>query len=156
MSDIVKWRDGFSVRGLSAKRAREEIERIRAKKGGSVQPEDVVDAARSKSSPLHAAFCWDDTKAARLYRLAQARNVLSAIIVVHKDEGPARQYVHHDKHYIPTVEALETPGTREDVLERALAELESMIARYRSYRRLAGLMDDVKVVIKKHRDPVPV
>jgi hypothetical protein len=155
MSDIVKWREGFSVRGLSAKRAREEIERIRARKGGSVQPEDVVAAARAKASPLHAAFCWDDTKAARLYRLTQARNVLSAIIVVHKDEGPARQYVHHDKHYIPTVEALETPGTREDVLERALSELESMVARYRAYRRLAGLMDDVKLVVKKYRESVP-
>lgn len=156
MSNVVKWRDGFSVRGLSAKRAREEIERIRVKNGGSVQPEDVVDAARSKSSPLHAAFCWDDTKAARLYRLTQARNVLSAIIVIHKDEGPARQYVHHDKHYIPTMEALETPGTREDILERALTELEAMVARYRSYRRLAGLMDDVKFVVKKHRESVPV
>lgn len=152
-SAAVKWRVGFSVRGLSAKRARAEIERVRASCGGRLTPEDVVEAARARSSPLHAAFCWDDTEAARLYRLVQARNVIGAIVVVHRDEGPVREYVRLPKvrEYAPTVEAMKDPKHAEGILDRALAELDGMLVRYRSYRALAGLLDDVRLVVTKHR-----
>jgi len=53
-----------------------ELHRIAAKHDGILEPADVVDAARSESSPLHSKFEWDDSVAAEKYRLYQARQLL--------------------------------------------------------------------------------
>lgn len=46
---------------------------------GALTTRDVVDAARSKNSPLHEYFEWNDSVAADLYRVDRARNMLSSI-----------------------------------------------------------------------------
>jgi hypothetical protein len=48
---------------------------------GAVTPRDVVDSARSTNSPLHPFFEWNDQKAADLFRVEQARNMLRSIKV---------------------------------------------------------------------------
>lgn len=52
-----------------------------AKPDGTFVPQDVVDAAAPPRSPLHAFFEWDDTEAAREYRLHQARVLVRAVEV---------------------------------------------------------------------------
>lgn len=54
----------------------EALKAIAARDGGFLRPAAVVDAARDENSPLHGAFCWDDTEAARLYRLDQAQRLI--------------------------------------------------------------------------------
>ena len=54
----------------------EALKEIAKRDGGFLRPQAVVDAARSEDSPLHGAFCWDDTEAARLYRLDQAQRLI--------------------------------------------------------------------------------
>lgn len=44
--------------------------------GGLLRPADVVEEARDENSPLHSSFIWDDTEAARLYRLDQAQRLI--------------------------------------------------------------------------------
>lgn len=39
--------------------------------------EAVIDAARLKSSAMHAYFTWDDAKAGHLYRLKEAEKILN-------------------------------------------------------------------------------
>jgi hypothetical protein len=46
---------------------------------GRLVPEDVVEAAREPSSPLHGYFTWDDTEAAARYRLDQARTLIRSV-----------------------------------------------------------------------------
>jgi len=58
-----------------------ELENIRKQNDGKLQTHDVVDAARSKNSPLHPHFEWDDHKAAEKYRQNTARSLVRAIIV---------------------------------------------------------------------------
>lgn len=66
----------------------EALKAIAARDGGLLRPAAVVEAARPKSSPLHGAFCWDDTKAAELYRLDQAQRLIRSFrIVVEDDRG---------------------------------------------------------------------
>jgi hypothetical protein len=48
---------------------------------GSLTPELVVEDARPKNSPLHDYFCWNDTKAAHLYRLSQAGLLIRQIAI---------------------------------------------------------------------------
>jgi len=53
-----------------------ELLRIARENDGLLRPEDVVDAARSPKSVLHDAFEWDDSKAAQMYRLARASQLI--------------------------------------------------------------------------------
>lgn len=49
---------------------------------GRLTPRAVVDVAWDISSSLHSLFVWDDTAAAELYRLDQARTVIRSVRVV--------------------------------------------------------------------------
>jgi hypothetical protein len=60
--------------------ARNELEDLRVKAGGSLLPVDIVERARSENSALHRYFEWSDTEAAEAYRLNQARGVIRAVV----------------------------------------------------------------------------
>jgi len=68
----------------------EELQRIGAAEG--LKASNVVKSARSKSSPLHAQFEWDDTKAGHEYRLQQARGLIR--IAVPCINGKSDPWVH--------------------------------------------------------------
>ncbi len=46
------------------------------KKDGQLTASGILKMAENKRSPLHSMFEWDDTKAAREYRLYQARRII--------------------------------------------------------------------------------
>lgn len=54
----------------------EALKAIAARDGGKLRPQAVVDAAKPIDSPLHGRFCWDDTEAARRYRIIQAQELI--------------------------------------------------------------------------------
>lgn len=60
-----------------------ELDKLRD--NGELYPETVVKAAQNKKSPLHSYFTWDDTAAARLRRLDEARYLIRSIEVVYDD-----------------------------------------------------------------------
>lgn len=60
---------------------------------GALSPEDVVDAARGESSPLHDFFEWNDAVAGEAFRRDQARYYLRNIEVIRKPEqAPMRAF----------------------------------------------------------------
>lgn len=59
----------------------EALKEIAKRDGGLLRPQAVVDAARQESSPLHGAFCWDNTEAANKYRLLQAQQIIRSFRV---------------------------------------------------------------------------
>lgn len=65
----------------------EALKAIAARDGGFLRPEAVVEEARDENSPLHGAFCWDDAKAAQLYRLDQAQRLIRKFHVKIEDSG---------------------------------------------------------------------
>lgn len=72
---------------------KEAIAEIRAleDKQGRLTPQQVVEAARSKTSALHGCFEWDDEKAGASYRIEQARELLRRVkIVIEVDERTIR------------------------------------------------------------------
>ena len=56
-------------------------------RSGFLTPELVVDTATNPNNPLHDHFEWDDTEAARKFRLVQAARIIRSVrVVVHRGE----------------------------------------------------------------------
>lgn len=62
-----------------------ELLRIHTTKGG-LRPSEVVAEARSKDSPLHGEFEWDDKKAGAEHRLNQARQLIRVAVITRTQE----------------------------------------------------------------------
>ena len=54
-----------------------ELERI--EQNGALTPEAVILSAMSEKSPLHDYFIWDDSLAAKKYRIEQARGLIRSV-----------------------------------------------------------------------------
>jgi hypothetical protein len=138
MQTIYKWRAHAGV-SIPAQVAGEELERIRIANNGRLAQEDVVANAKSKASPLHAAFEWNDKAAAHQHRLSQAGYLIRKLDVVQvaadNDEGkPIRAFVNvtrdEDRSFTSIAHAMSDDELREQVLARARKELEDWRQRY--------------------------
>lgn len=78
---------------------------------GSIKPSTLIERARSKDSPAHDGFTWDNRKAGDEYRLIEARRWLRIVVVRATEEAEGTERLVH----VPTV-------TRTEAVEGALAE----------------------------------
>ena len=60
---------------------RRRLEQIAAANGGRLTPEQVVEDAKRKDSPLHAHFTWDVRKAAHAHWIDRARELIRSVRV---------------------------------------------------------------------------
>lgn len=106
----------------------------------SETPQDVVDAAKAKSHPLHRHFEWDDKVAANAHRVDQAR-ALIRIVRVESDDSkePVRAFfsVKDDggQRYQPVEKVLTSASMQLSLLKAARRDLDAFKVRY------AGLKD---------------
>lgn len=77
---IYQFKQNFTKQSLNAQAIGEELERIRQEQSGRLETERVVEEAKVKKSPLHSAFTWDDTRAAHLFRLEEARHLIRHVV----------------------------------------------------------------------------
>lgn len=138
MQTVYKWRAHAGV-SIPAQVAGEELERIRVSNNGRLAQEDVVAAAKRKTSPLHSAFEWDDKAAAHQHRLSQAGYLirkLDVVTVANDDEQskPIRAFVNvtrdDDRSFTSIAHAMSDGELREQVIARARKELEDWQSRY--------------------------
>ena len=130
---------------------------IAAKNDGLLKPEDVVEAARPPKSPLHDRFTWDDSEAARQFRLVEARNLIRTTIQYVKVGDEDRSFrvfcsLSPDREedgggYRETVAVLENKAYREQLLADALAELKTFETRYTRLQELAGVLKEIRKVL---------
>ena len=108
---------------------------------GALTPEAVLAAAADESSPLHDQFVWDDTEAARRYRLEQAGALIRRckVTIVGADEQThrVRAYVHLPSdegrgRYVATVAALTDPEQRNVVLQQAVRDVAALRRKYKA------------------------
>lgn len=78
MKQKFEWKISGLAKGLNANVVAKEFERITAVYG-VLTAETVLSEAEKRKSPLHAAFEWDDTVAARKWRLEQARKLINNV-----------------------------------------------------------------------------
>jgi hypothetical protein len=115
-------------------------------RGDLLTPEMVLDFASDETTTLHALFEWDDSEAAYLYRLDQAREVIRLCIsVIPGTETVVRAFVSLSTDRSAgggyrSIEAVLSNTERYAVmLQDALAELRLFERKYKHLRELSSL-----------------
>ena len=133
----------------------EALKKILEKNGGLLRPSDVVEEARDSKSPLHSSFCWDDTEAARLFRLDQAQRLIrsfrfkvddgekSVDVPVFVNISIDRVGAKDANPYRLTEDVARTPNLLEIVEKDALDQLRGIRERYGHLKRLKDIWDAI-------------
>lgn len=129
-----------------------ELKKIKAKnKNHILKPEDVLEHAEYEDSPLHKYFCWDDTKAAKEYRLWQARQLVATVRIEY--DGEIEKHYYHCNVVIndEKIQGYVTPKdfSNEDiyksVLKEAVTSLKYWQSKYNEIKELKGIVDSEKL-----------
>ncbi len=127
------------------------LKELADRNNGILSPEAVVKAARPAASPIHDQFEWNNTEAARRYRLIQAGELIRVSVEVIAPSGCKDAYMvraftslttdrkHGAGSYRATVAVLSSSELRKQMLADALAEMEAFEKKYDSLKELAEL-----------------
>lgn len=119
---------------------------------GKLTPEQVVAEAANPDNPLHSSFEWDDTEAARRFRLVQATGLILrcriTVQVTPDKTVRTRAFVHVPAHeqepatFAPALDALS--DTRRDiVMAQAQRELAAFVRKYQGLVDIATLIREL-------------
>jgi hypothetical protein len=135
-----------------------EMEKIE-KRDGEVTNRSLLEAGRPEDSPIHSLFEWNDGKAAELYRLKQANDVITHIhiIVEEHPKQPYRGFVNIQEsdgqtepgRFINIKAAMANEETRKVVLSAALAEMKRFAAKYQQYKELSEVFEAINRVAER-------
>lgn len=143
MSENVKWK----VDGIFKADANECYREISSLE--QITPKAILDFARDENSELHKCFEWDNDLAAEKYRIIQAGNVIRMLYIVQKDEDtpPVRVLSKTSNTvYQPTRTFLKNQNEYEDLLKRALSELESFRLKYKTFSELEQVFEQIDLI----------
>lgn len=125
----------------------EELEMLHEKHGGLLLPSVVEKYARNAKTALHDEFVWDDTRAAHLWRLHQARNLIRAVVQVTEGSSlPVRVYVsltedrHADAGYRTLDDVMRSEAMRDSLLVQARRDMRIFTSKYRTLTKLADVI----------------
>jgi hypothetical protein len=90
MKKKYEWKLKSLAKGINPTDAVRELARIE-KTYGALTAENVLEASKPKKAAFNSLFIWDDSEAARRYRLDQARWILNNVQVVIISDGQPRQ-----------------------------------------------------------------
>lgn len=134
---------------------------LKEEAGDLLSPAFVVKKSRNKKSPLHDFFTWDDTKAAELYRIREARYLIGSITVVieydKEEEGEEIKAFHNIKvmhedgekqGYVTIAEVRKNQDFLDIVIANAYSEMIAWGDRYKQYRRLAKFKKPFNPIFK--------
>lgn len=134
------------------KRIAERLAWIAKRDGGLLTPSAVVADAEDGSSPLHHCFEWDDTEAARQWRLEQARTLIRSVRVDVQTESRVVSTVRYvrspeaAKHQQGYADVMKL-RTREDLaresLRHELKSVKTLLERAESLAEAFGVRPDV-------------
>ncbi len=131
-----------------------EIERAN---GGRLTPNDVVQDARSKESPLHPFFEWDVNKAAAAHWVEQARDLIATVRVVVTTEHTklsAPYYVRDPRAsgsqqgYVSVPRLRNDEDMARDALVAEFSRVAQMLTRARTLAEALDAANDVDALIR--------
>jgi hypothetical protein len=131
-----------------------ELEQVRAASAdGMLRPADVVKFAEDPATELHKRFAWDDTEAARRYRLDQARGIIrTTITVLPRANRVVDAYVSlvsdrtNANGYRAMVDVLADDTLRAELLNQALKELDRVRSKYERLVELAPVFEAMEQI----------
>jgi len=124
------------------------------KRMGHVTPKMLVEDGKSRSSPLHAYFEWNDSVAAYSYRIEQAQYLLRSIAVDVEDvsQPTARAFFNVSDTdaegkkvsiYVSQDAAFSKPEYTKQIIQQALSDAKNWYQRYRTYKELSKITDAI-------------
>lgn len=143
MADLVKWRIDNIFKADANKCYTEMLDLE------NVTPQAVLERAKDENSELHKCFEWDNDVAAEKYRTIQAGNIIRMLYIEPKseDEPPVRVLSRRsDTVYQPTRTFLTNTTEYEDLLKRALSELESFRKKYETLSELEQVFEQIDLI----------
>ena len=135
---------------VSSKVVRDELLKLQDRKG-RITPQAVVDEASDPKHPLHKLFEWDDSAAARKYRLDQARELIRSVEVVIHTESHEIEVVAYvrdpkaqarDQGYVATMTARSNPASAKAIMLCELQRIEDLALRASGLSEAFGLESD--------------
>lgn len=154
--------DGARLKKKDAEAVAKEFTAIH-RAAGVVSQELIVQRAADPGSPIHHLFQWDDSEAARLYRLEQARCLLRSVRVVYtspnKEPIKTRAFVRAaapsdeggNLHFQPTMVLMKDGGQRAALVRRAWQELQSWRKRHASLTEFAEVFSAMDLMETQER-----
>ncbi len=138
--------------------AQRELDRIRETNDGLLLPSAVVQFAEDANTALHAYFDWDNSEAAKQWRLEQARRVIRLSVTIITEELPpirAMVSLTTDRKtgggYRSLYDVLDCVPLREQMILDALAELNVFKRKYSQLKQLAPVWDAIEQVEKSRK-----
>ena len=150
MQTIIKWQTTLFNAADPAK-CYAEITSI----GDEVTPEQVVEKGKCPDSELHKCFTWDDTEAANMWRMREAREVMRQLIVISKpDPGDGtdgknpiqfrllmKNETHKGSGYKQTIIMIQDADEYKKLLDQAWTELRTFKNKYSMLNELRDILD---------------
>lgn len=111
----------------------EYLKVLMVKNNNKLTPEQILADARRKESVLHDYFEWDNTEAARKYRIQQARELMQMVVEVRFIENrpvEVRKFVSvkkgtKDQHYVTMDTALKNKSYRYELISNIINHLKN-------------------------------
>jgi hypothetical protein len=151
---VYQWAQGAPSKGLKAQIIGEHLESLREASGGLLTSRGVLDDAKRPKSPTHAYFEWNNAKAALAHRLQQAAQLLATVTIIVRAgdaNGVQRAFVVVSEHGASEAQeftslsvAMSNPLTREVVIRRARAELDSWTRRYKELTEFQSVVEAIE------------
>jgi hypothetical protein len=127
------------------------IQELIRENGGLVTPEQVVAAAKHDKR-LHDRFEWDDTEAAKHWRIEQAARLLRFTVFVTKGkiDRLTRVFVSlkGEKGFRATEEVISSASLYRQLIMDAREDMKAFIIRYNKIKELKKVFTAMKVVLK--------
>ncbi len=128
-------------------------------KDGRLTPKKVLEAAADPDHVLHGEFDWDDTTAARKWRLEQARKLIRSVeinITVDLTTVTAIGYVRDpasgdEQGYVSTEQLQREPENARLMLIQEFSRAESLVRRAELLAKAVGMEKEVASVVRKIR-----
>lgn len=106
----------------------------------SATPQQILEKARDSNTELHKCFTWDDTEAAKKWRISEARAVVRNLKII--EQNPDKQSepttirvfykTDNESGYKPTKLILKKPDEYKALVERCRSELLAIKQKFNS------------------------
>lgn len=142
---IYSFKPGSHISGVDPETVGRVCEELSAQ--GNLTAAGIVEISEPEDAPLHKCFEWDDSKAAREYRLEQGRSLIRCIMIQSEPEqAPVRAYFNIEQAspiYKPITLILSSQDDTQKLFQTAMRELQAFRCKYSQLQQFAKVFDAI-------------
>ena len=84
---VYQWKESFCHKMADVEKVKEELDSIDV-----ITPENIVKSAEDNSLEIHKCFTWDNETAGEKWRMQEARQLISSIVIITEKEDEEIKY----------------------------------------------------------------